>query len=199
VGLQVRRLGDHGGWTVELRQRLAERRRPQRPLAVREVLGLVAVREGDVREVDVERRIRRQHLVRAGEDRRERLRLGEAAVGDGVQVREVENGADPAGAGRDGEDVLGRAELPDAAHDLDAEGDRTVLLLQPRAQLPELLDDRVDCRVALAAEQEAGVEDDELGAGCLGDAGGVVEHADGHVQLLAPFRVAHEAGDRCMD
>ena len=40
------------------------------------------------------------------------------------------------------------------------------------------------------------MEDDELRPGRHRDAGGVVEHADRHVQLLAPLGVAHEAGDR---
>src|SRR5262249_12330373 len=53
--------------------------------------------------------------------------------------------------------------------------------------------------VAVAAEQEAGMEDDDLGAGRLRDAGGVIEHADRHVQLLAAFGMAHEARDRSVD
>ena len=67
------------------------------------------------------------------------------------------------------------------------------------AQVGELLADRVQRLLARAAEQEAGVEDDDLRAGRLRDAGRVVEHADGHVQLLAALRVAHEAGDRRVD
>ena len=39
------------------------------------------------------------------------------------------------------------------------------------------------------------MEDDDLGSARLRDAGRVVEHADGHVQLLSALRVAHEAGD----
>ena len=77
-----------------------------------------------------------------------------------------------------------------------AERHGAVLLLEPLAQLAELLDDRVDRLLARPAEQEAGVEDDDLGAGRLRDAGRVVEHPDRHVQLLAALGVAHEAGDR---
>src|SRR5436305_1723334 len=51
-------------------------------------------------------------------------------------------------------------------------------------------------RAATPPEQEAGVEDHELRAGRLGDPGRVVEHPDGHVQLLAALGVAHEARDR---
>ena len=70
------------------------------------------------------------------------------------------------------------------------------LRLEPLAQLAELLADRVDRLLARAAEQEPGVEDDELGARRLRDPGRVVEHPDRHVQLLAALGVAHEAGDR---
>ena len=68
--------------------------------------------------------------------------------------------------------------------------------LEPLAQLAELLDDRVDRLLARAAEQEARMEDDHLGACGLRDPGRVVEHPDRHVQLLAALGVAHEAGDR---
>ena len=40
------------------------------------------------------------------------------------------------------------------------------------------------------------MEDDDLGAGGLRDAGGMVEHADRHVELLAALGVTHEARDR---
>jgi len=163
------------------------------------VLGLVPVRKGDVREVDVERRAGLEHLIGPGEDRRERRRLGEAAVRHGVQVREVEHGPDPAAARRDREHVLGGAQLADSPHDLDAERNGPVLLLQPPTQLTELLDDRVDRRLAFAPEQEAGMEDDHLGTAGLRDAGGMVEHADGHVELLAALGMPHEAGDRRVD
>ena len=89
-----------------------------------------------------------------------------------------------------------RAELAHAAHHLDPERHGAILPAEPLAQLAELLADRVDRLLARAAEQEARMEDDELGAGGLRDAGRVVEHADRHVQLLAALGVAHEAGDR---
>jgi len=163
------------------------------------VLRLVAVREGDVRKVDVKGRAGLEHLIGAGENRGKGCGLHEAAVSDGMQVRKVEHGADPATARGDREHVLCRAELPHASHDLDAERDRAILLLQPLAELAELLDDRVDRHVTLATEQEPWMKDDDLGAARLRDARGVVEHADGHVELLAPLGVSHEAGDRSMD
>ena len=124
----------------------------------------------------------------------------ERTVGDGVQVREIDDRPDPAaGAGRDREHVLGGAELAHPAHDLDAEGHGAVLALQPLSELPQLLHDRVDRLCALAAEKEAGVEDDELRAGRLRDPGRVVEHADRHPLLLVPLDVPHEAGDRRVD
>ena len=43
------------------------------------------------------------------------------------------------------------------------------------------------------------MEDDGRRAGGPGDAGRVVEHADGHVELLAALGMTHEAGDRRVD
>ena len=111
-------------------------------------------------------------------------------------MREVEHRTHPAAAARDVDHVVSRAELTHTAHHLDAERHGAVLLLEPRTQLAELLAHRVERVLARAAEQEAGVEDDDLGARRLCDAGGVVEHSDRHVQLLAALGVAHEAGDR---
>ena len=65
-------------------------------------------------------------------------------------------------------------------------------------QLAELLDDRVDRLLTRPAEQEPGVEDDQLGARGLRDSGRVVEHPDRHVELLPALGVSHEAGNRRM-
>src|SRR4029078_6823904 len=56
---------DHGRGPLEARERLAQRLGPQCPLAVREVLRLVAVRVLDVAEVDVERGGGLEHGIRA--------------------------------------------------------------------------------------------------------------------------------------
>ena len=88
------------------------------------------------------------------------------------------------------------AEVPDAPHDLHAEVDVTTLALEPLAQLRQLLDDRGDRGLALAAEQEAGVEDDHLRTGSLRDPGRVIEHPHGHPLLLVALDVTHEARDR---
>ena len=72
----------------------------------------------------------------------EGLDLGEAAVGDRVQVGEVDHRPHPGELRGDREDVLGRAELADAAHHLDPERHAAALALEPLAQLGELLDDR---------------------------------------------------------
>ena len=116
-----------------------------------------------------------------------------------MQVGEVEHGPDPTAAARDREDVLGCPKLADTAHDLDSERHGPVLALEPLAQLCELLADRGDRDVALAAQQEARMEDDELGAGRPGDAGRVVEHPDRHSLLLVPLDMPHEACDRRVD
>jgi len=146
--------------------------------------------------MDVERRAGLEHVVGALQDLCEGLRVREAAVGNGVQVGEVENGAHPAGASRNREDVLGSPKVPDAAHDLDPERHRAVLALEPLAELVELLDDGVDRVRALAAEQKARVEDNQLGARGLRDPGRMVEHPDRHTLLLVAFDVTHEACNR---
>ena len=110
-----------------------------------------------------------------------------------MQVREVDHRPDPAGARGDREHVVGGAELPHAAHHLDAERDEAVLRLEPLAQLAELRDDVVERRLALAAEQEARMEDDHLGAAGHRDARRVVEHPDRHPVLLVALDVAEEA------
>src|SRR5205814_4735304 len=106
---------------------------------------------------------------------------------------------DPAAARRDREHVVCGAALAHAPHDLDAERNRPVLSLEPLAQLAQLLDDGVDRSVPLAPEQVTRMEDDGRRAGRPGDAGRVVEHADGHVELLAALGMTHEAGDRRVD
>ena len=67
---RVGRLADHRRRPLEAGERLAQRLGAQRPLAVGEVLRLVAVRVLDVAEVDVERRAGLEHGVGAGERRR---------------------------------------------------------------------------------------------------------------------------------
>ena len=61
--------------------------------------------------------------------------------------------------------VLGRSEVAHPAHHLDAERHGAPLALEPLAQLAELLDDGGERLLARTPEQEAGVENDELGAG----------------------------------
>ncbi len=136
-----------------------------------------------------------QDLVRLLQHVVERLHGGERAVGDRVEVREVDHGADPRQCPGDGEDVLGAAQVAHSPHDLDAEVDVAIFALESLAQFRQLLDDRGDGGLALAAEQEPGVEDDHLRAGGLRDPGRVVEHAHCHPLLLVALDVAHEARD----
>ena len=121
---------------------------------------------------------RLEDLVRAGERVRERLCLDEGAVARRVHVREVEDRAHPPGAARDLEYVVERPEVAHAAHDLDAEGHGAVLRLEALAERPELLDDRVERILPRALEQEAGVEDHDLGAARGRDPRAPVEGAD---------------------
>ena len=195
----VGRLADHGRGPVEARERVAQRLGAERSLAVRQVLRLVAVRVLDVAEVDVERRARLEHRVRRGERVRETVGLEELAVARRVHVREVEDGADEVDRAGDRDDVVDRPEVADAAHHLDAERDEPVLRLEPLAEVAELVDDVGDRVVALAAEEEAGMEDDQLRAARLREPGGVVEHPERHLELLAAVGVAHERRERRVD
>src|SRR5581483_373223 len=111
------------------------------------------VRELDVAEVDVERRSRLDYTVDGLERGNERVDADEPPVARRVHVRKVEHGADPGELRRDEDDVLERAELAHAAHHLDSERDGTVLLLEPRAQLAELLDDGGERLLARTAEE----------------------------------------------
>ena len=63
------------------------------------------------------------------------------------------------------------SEVAHATHHLDAEVDVTALALEALAQLGELLDDGRNRVLSRAPEQEARVEDDDLGATGDGDAG----------------------------
>src|SRR2546426_2028899 len=123
---------------------------------------LVAIREADVRAVDVEGGVLVDYGIRRPQHCGEGVRGREAAVGHGVQVREVEHGTYPGQLRGDLEDVLEGPELAYPTHDLDTERDGSPLRLEALAQLYELLDDRGERVSALAPEQEARMEDDCL-------------------------------------
>jgi predicted ATPase/class 3 adenylate cyclase len=196
IGFLVGRLADHRRGALEACERLGQRVGTERALPVGEVLCLVPVRERDVGEVDVEGRTRLLDRVGGLEHGGERLHVGERAVARRVHVREVEDRADPGYATGDLEHVVDAPEIADSAHHLDPEWNGTILPLQPLAQLLQLLDDGVDGLLAAPAQQEAWMEDHDLGSARLGDPRRVIQHADGHVQLLPPLGVAHEARDR---
>ena len=169
-------------------ERLAQRLGPQRSLAVGQVLRLVAVRVRDVGEVDVERRARLEHVVGASSDRGERSTSVNAPSLVACRWAKSSTGRTQPSRDGDRDDVVERAELADAAHHLDAERHRAVLPLEPLAQRAELLDDGVERLLAVAPEQEAGMEDDELGAAAAAMPGGVVEHAERHASTSARAR-----------
>ena len=146
--------------------------------------------------MDVERRARLEHRVGRGERVRERVGLEERAVARRVHVREVEDGPDEVDRAGDRDDVVDRPEVADAPHHLDAERDEPVLRLEPFAEVAELVDDVGDRVLALAAEEEAGVEDDQLRAARLREPGGVVEHPERHLELLAAVGMTHERRER---
>ena len=126
------------------------------------------------------------------------LGVGERAVGGRVHVREVDHGPHPGHALGDVERVVDRAELADASHHLDAERDGTVLLLEPLAQRLEPADDVVERLLPVAAEPEAGMDDDHLGAARRCEPGAPVERAERHLRLLL-VGVAGEGEERCVD
>ncbi len=134
---RVRRLGRRGlrddrRRPLEPRQRIAERLGAQRSFAVRQMLRLVAVRELDVREVDVERRAGAEHRVglaraprRTARRSRTRRRTSRACA------RSRAPACTQASRAAISHDVVDRAELAHAAHHLDPEVDRAIL--RPRA------------------------------------------------------------------
>jgi hypothetical protein len=129
----------------------------------------------------------------------ERVRVRVAAVGDRVEVGEVDHRPHPRDARRDRDHVLEAAQLAHTTHHLDAERDVAPLRREPLPQLAELVDDRGDRGIALPAEQEARMEDDRRGAARAREPGRVIEHPDGHPQLLAALGVADEGRDRRVD
>ena len=124
------------------------------------------------------------------------FRLEKCAVARRVHVREVENRPDEVDLRRDREHVVDRAEVAHPAHHLDAERNESVFRFEPLAQVAELVDDVGDRLLSLPPEQEAGMEDDQPRAAGLGQPGGVVEHAERHLELLAAVGMAHEGGER---
>ena len=175
----VRRLGDHRRRALVVHERVPQRIRAERPFTVREVLRLVSIGEGDVGEVDVERRVLVEDRVRRGKRLGERSDVEELPVARRMHVGEIEHRTDPVDATRDLDHVVERAEIPNAAHHLDAERDGAFLLLEALSQCPELLDDRVDRVLSCTSEQEARVEDHELGTGGSRDPRASVESTNG--------------------
>ena len=147
----------------------------------------------------MERRAILQYGVHLLERLAERPGLEKGAVARGVHVREVEHRADPVDSTRDVHDVVDRAEIANATHDLDPERHGAALRFEPRAQRAELFHDRVDGVVATATEEEPGMEDDELGAARRCDARAAVEGADCRRELAtARLEMAHEPEQRRM-
>ena len=101
---------------------------------------------------------------------------------------------------RNRDDVVQGAEIAHPAHHLDAERDRPALALESLPKRPELVDDRRDRLLVCATEEEAGVEDDDLGAAGGGDPRAPVERADRGRELAAAcLEVPHEPEQRCVD
>jgi hypothetical protein len=116
-----------------------------------------------------------------------------------MHVGEVEDRANPAGALGDLDDVVDRAEVPDATHHLDPEGHGSIFAFQSLTERAELLDNRVDRICTTSSQKETGVEDHELGAACCSDACAPVEGSDGRRELAPTgFEMAHESEERRM-
>src|SRR3970040_906627 len=79
------------------------------------------------------------------------------------------------------------------------EGTPPPLASEPLPKCAELLDDGSERVLAASPEQEAGMEDDELGSARRRDPGTAVERAHGGRELSpAGFEVPHEAAERCV-
>ena len=124
------------------------------------------------------------------------LGIRERAVGDRMQVREVDHGTDPVEACGEPEDVLRGAELPNTAHHLDSERDRSPLGHEPLAELGELLRHGLERLLPRPSEQEPRVDDDDLGAAGHRDAGRVVEHPRRPLVLHVPLEMAEKGWNR---
>jgi len=149
--------------------------------------------------MDVERRFGLEDAVGELERLAKRLCFEKRSVARRVHVREVENGSHPVEPARDLDDVVHRSQIAHASHHFDSERHCTSLRLESLAQHAELIDDRVDRSLAFAAEQEPGVEDDELCAARGDDARATVERTDGRRELAsARLEVPHEAEERCV-
>ena len=140
----------------------------------------------------MKRNVRLEDLVGRLERGREGVEVGVGTVARRVHVREVEHRADEVHLRGDLQHVVDRPEVADPSHHLHAERHEPVLGLQTGPQVAELVDDVGNRALAFALEQEAGMEDDHLRADRLGEAGGVVEHSERHLELLLPRHVAHE-------
>lgn len=196
MALCVGRLADNGRIALEGLQRLCERICSQRALSIGEVFGLISIRIGNVREVDVKRSLCREHGIRSLQNCSELLRCPEAAVGHGVKMSEVDDGPYP----REGvcyqQNVVLATQIADSAHHLDAERNDSLLCSQAFSELGKLLDHRRERGVALSPQQEARVNDKDLRPGKYREPARVVEHAGRSLVFCAPLEVAEKGSDR---
>ena len=124
----VGRLRDHRRGPLEAAERIAQRLRAQRSLAVGEVLRLVPVRVGDVARsgCGTARRARAPRRRSRARPRRPSTSVKAPSVVACMCAKSI-TGRTQSSARRDLDDVVDRAELADAAHHLDAERDGAVL------------------------------------------------------------------------
>ena len=148
----------------------------------------------------MERRARLEQPVRGREHRREGGGVRVGAVAHRVQVGEVDHRPDPGG----------RRAISKTSSALPSSRTRPIISIPKGTARSFCLEPRRGARRAarttassaasrVAAEQEAGVEDDELGAAGRGDPGGVVEHAHGAPELRLALHVPEEGGERRVD
>src|SRR5438034_8169530 len=127
MGGVVGRFGDHRCWPAESSERLREGFGAKGALAIRDMRLFVPVRVADVREMDVERHVRRQSVVDRLECCRKPVDRSERAVARRMHVSEIGNGAHPLELARDCEHVVESPELLRATHHLDPERDEAAL------------------------------------------------------------------------
>ena len=182
---------------LEPRERLAQRLGAQRPFAVGQVLRLVAVRELDVGEVDVERRARPRAPRRPCAAPRRTARPSRNAPSE-VACMWAKSSTGRTQSSRDAISTTSSTEPSSRTRPITSipNGTARSFPSSRSRSSPSCSTTESIASSRVRPSRKPGMEDDDLGAGGLGDPGRVVEHPDRHVQLLAALGVAHEAGDR---
>ena len=177
---------------VEARERVAERLGAERSVAVGKVLRLVAVRELDVAEVDVERRARLEHRVGLRERSREGLDLGNApslvacmcAKSSTGRTQPVRREISMTSSSEPSSRTRPITSTPNGTA-------RSFFSSRSRSS-PSCSTTASSASSRVRPSRKPGWKTTGAAPRGFRDPGRMVEHADRHVQLLAALGVAHE-------